>query len=298
MNAVPMKKENESVFTKLLTEVEKVNPAMGDLQELSALLVMPDEEFKLVAPFFLEELQKSFNNVSDRLLLAQALNASGNKLEDVLEGYYKIYQEIDEQFDGVLSTPKKDFLKQMILFSYNAIAETEGITKKTIQIPIELCHPDAILPAYANLGDAGLDVFAIEDVVINPGETVLVHTGLKMAIPYGYELQVRPKSGRALKTKMRVANTPGTIDSGYRDEICVIIDNIEPPIKDIAYEFDENGKPVIISIVHGASYSIGKGEKFAQLVLNEIPKVAFLQVETVSAIGENRGGGFGSSGLR
>ena len=143
-----------------------------------------------------------------------------------------------------------------------------------------------------------MDVYALDDYTINPGETQLIPTGIKLALPPGYEIQVRPKSGRALKTKLRVANTPGTVDAGYRDEIKVIIENIEPPIKDISYEFDENGKPIITSILHGSSYTIGKGEKFCQLVLMEVPKAAFYRVEKVSEIGEDRGGGFGSTGLK
>jgi dUTP pyrophosphatase len=153
------------------------------------------------------------------------------------------------------------------------------------------------MPQYANATDSGMDVYALEDYTINPGETLLVPTGIKMAIPAGYEIQVRPKSGRALKTKLRVANTPGTVDAGYRDEIKVIIENVESPIKAIDYEFDENGKPVINSILHGSAYHIGEGEKFCQLVLMEVPKAALYRVESVSEIGENRGGGFGSSGL-
>lgn len=86
-------------------------------------------------------------------------------------------------------------------------------------------------------------------------------------------------------------------DPGYRDEVGVIIDNIEPRIKDITYEFDEQHRPIITSILHGSAFTIGKGEKFAQLVLNEVPKVSFFQVESVAGIGENRGGGFGSSSI-
>ena len=249
-------------------------------------------------PIFIDELQKSFNNISDKLLLTQTLNASGVKVEDLQDSYLKINEEIDGQLRAALSRSKRDFLKKMMAITYNAIADTEGIAKKIIQIPIELCHQDAKIPTYANIGDAGLDIYALEDITIHPGETKLVKTGLKVAIPYGYELQVRPKSGRALKTKFRVANAPGTIDSGYRDEIGVIIDNIEPPIKDIEYTFDDKGQPIIHSILHGSDFTIGKGEKFAQLVLNEVPKVSFYQVESVAGIGENRGGGFGSSGVK
>lgn len=291
-------KENRGIFTDLIEEFEKINPELGGFEEFAMLLSMPEEQFALLAPIFLDELQKSMNNTNDRLFLAQALNAAGQTSEDMQKSINKLFEEIDAKLDKTISKQKKDFLKRLLAITYNCVAETEGVSKKIIQIPIECCHPDAKIPTYANLGDAGLDIYAIDDFTIAPGETKLIPTGLKVAIPYGYELQVRPKSGRALKTKMRVANTPGTIDSGYRDEIGIIIDNIEPPIKDIAYEFDENGRPIITSILHGNSYTIGKGEKFAQLVLNEIPKVSFFEVENISEIKGDRGGGFGSSGLK
>ena len=291
-------KEKKNLFEEIAKEIEQVNPALGGFEELAEILALPEDKFAILEPIFIDELQKSFNNISDKLVLVQTLNASGIKVEDLQESYLKINEEIDGQLGASLSRPKRDFLKKMLGITYNAIADTEGIAKKVIQIPIELCNKDAKIPTYANIGDAGLDIYALEDITVHPGETKLVKTGLKVAIPYGYELQVRPKSGRALKTKFRVANTPGTIDSGYRDEIGVIIDNIEPPIKDIEYSFDDNGKPIIQSILHGSDFTIGKGEKFAQLVLNEVPKVSFYQVESVAGIGENRGGGFGSSGVK
>lgn len=290
--------EQTGIFIDLMKEVEKINPELGGFEELGMLISLPDEQFSLLAPIFLDELQKSMNNTNDRLFLAQALNATGQTVEELQTSVNKLFEEIDSKLDTSISKAKKDFLKNMLAITYNCVAETEGIAKKIIQIPIETCHPDAKIPTYANIGDAGLDLYAIDDFTINPGETKLIPTGLKVAIPYGYELQVRPKSGRALKTKMRVANTPGTIDSGYRDEIGVIIDNIEPPIKDITYEFDVNGNINITSILHGEPYTIGKGEKFAQLVLNEIPKVSFFEVESVLKIEGDRGGGFGSSGLK
>lgn len=294
----PQKEEQKNLFEEIAKEIEQVNPALGGFEELGAVLALPDDQFAILSPIFLDELEKSFNNISDKLILVQTLNAAGVKVEDVQESYLSIAKEIDGQLGASISRPKRDFLKKMMAITYNAIADTEGIAKKVIQIPIELCHPDAKIPTYANLGDAGLDIYATEDITVHPGETKLVMTGLKMAIPYGYEMQVRPKSGRALKTKFRIANTPGCIDSGFRGEVGVIIDNIEPPIKDIEYEFDENGEIHIKSILHGSDFTIGKGEKFAQLVLNEVPKVSFYQVETISDIGGDRGGGFGSSGVK
>lgn len=297
-NTQEFAEKRNSVFEALMKEIENVNPVLGGFEELAAILSLSDEHFAMVAPIFLNELEKSFGNMNDKLLIAQAMNAAGLSSYEVQQQYKHIAAQLDKDFAGVLPQAKVDFLKKMLAISYNAMAEINGVEKRIIQIPIERCHPDARIPTYANVGDAGLDVYALEDITIHPGETKLIKTGIKVAIPYGYELQVRPKSGRALKTKFRVANTPGTIDSGYRDEIGVIIDNIEPPIADITYHFEDDGKIVIDSILHGKDFTIGKGEKFAQLVLNEVPKVNFFEVESVANIEGDRGGGFGSSGLK
>ena len=94
-----------------------------------------------------------------------------------------------------------------------------------IKLPMEKCRDNAVAPTYANDGDAGMDLYSCEDILVKPGCSVLVPTGLKMAIPYGYEVQIRPRSGISLKTPLRVPNSPGTIDCGYRDEVNVIIYN-------------------------------------------------------------------------
>lgn len=262
---------------------------------ISNMLSLPEDEFQLLAPGVLQSFQQSINNPNDELILVQALNAVGGQVDDIEKAFISLSEEIDKL---KLPQMKREFLKQICGAIVNAIKETDGISKRIIQIPIELCHKDAAIPQYAHISDSGLDVYALEDITVKPGETLLVPTGIKVAIPVGYELQVRPKSGRALKTKLRVANTPGTIDQGYRDEIKVIIENVEAPIKDITYDFDEKGRPVITSILHGSDFTIGKGEKFCQLVLAMVPKASFYRVDTVLGIGENRGGGFGSTGLK
>lgn len=290
------KEKTPSLFEGVLRGLGEAN--FGDLEDLGALLALPDEQFMLLSGAILLQLEKSLNDVNDRILMVQGMNAAGVKAEDIAVSYLQISQQIDEQLSNILSRPKRDFLKRMLGMIANAINETEGMSKRTIQIPIEICHENVKIPAYARIGDAGMDIFALEDIEVKPGETKLIPTGIKVAIPIGYELQVRPKSGRALKTKLRVANTPGTIDSGYRDEIGVIIENIESPIKDITYEFDSEGRPIITSIEHGRPFYIGKGEKFAQLILSEVPTASFYQVDSVDNIGENRGGGFGSTGVK
>ena len=264
-------------------------------KELAIVLSMSEENFKTISEVILQEMEKELNKPEIRLQVIQELTMGASK-EQILQ----IYKEAIETTDNYenLSQQKKDFLKRVFMLIANVVEEDFGESKDIVNIPIELCNSEAKLPTYANAGDAGLDVYALEDYTILPGETKLIPTGIKVAIPYGYELQVRPKSGRALKTKLRVANTPGTIDSGYRDEVGVIIENVEAPVKEIKYDFDEKGNIIIKSILHGQPYYINKGEKFAQLVLAKVSTANFIQVENIGQIEGNRGGGFGSTGLK
>lgn len=273
---------------------------LGDGNEDSEMVLMlvqalgaDEDTFGIVAPGIMQGLQQLLNNPNDKIALTQALNATGFKAEDLVGDVSAFMEEVDK-ISG-LSVQKKDFIKNFFAAYINAINDTEGIAKRNVPVAIELCHPDAKIPQYAHISDSGADVYALEDITVHPGETVLVSTGLKVALLPGFEIQVRPKSGRALKTKLRVANTPGTIDQGYRDEIKVIIENVEPPIKDISV--DEDGK--VTSILYGSDFTIGKGEKFCQLVLNEVPKMSFYRVESVTEVDEeNRLGSFGSTGIK
>ena len=296
-NARAQQLDTNTMIHQWLEENKDIQGDDEQFRILASLLSLPEDQFALLAPVFLEEMEHGYNDPATQLVLVQMYNLQGVKEEDLREEYFKLADAIDEVADQ-FSAQKRDFLKQMLFLNLNVMAAAEGIAKRIINIPIELCHPNAKMPAYAHLTDAGMDIYALEDITIAPGETVLIPTGIKVALPAGYELQVRPKSGRCLKTKLRVANTPGTIDAGYRDEIGVIIDNIDAPIRKI--HIPDNNRPLTIGdIEFGQSYTIGKGEKFAQLVLSEVPKVAWYQVDSVTnAEGENRNGGFGSTGLQ
>lgn len=283
--------------------VEEVRDALSQLNSLdgnsidaiAVLLSMDDAQFELVSPGILDSFLRSLNTTNARLMLAQSINATGSTAESVQNEFLQLVNEIDIITD--LTAPKRDFLKKLLHGINTAISETEGIAKRYIQIPFVKCHPDAKMPEYAHPDDSGMDVYAVDDYVIHPGETKLIPTGIKMAVPNGYEIQIRPKSGRALKTKMRIANSIGTVDAGFRGELQVIIENIEPPIKDITYDFDDNGRPIITSILRGSDMTIGKGEKFAQLVLMEVPKAVLFQVESLDDT-ERGNGGFGSTNLK
>ena len=288
--------EKQNAFEAIMNGIQEVNPEIGGFDELAMLLSLPEDQFVLLAPVFLDELEKSFNNVQDKIFVAQAVNAAGQKLEDIQAIFINLIESIDSQFMGVLTTSKRDFLKRLLSISYNSLAETEGVIKRTVQVPIELTSEDAKIPQYANLGDGAVDLYSPADYTIKPGETVIIPCDIKVALPYGYAFLIHPRSGTSAKTKLRIANSVGLIYSQYKGVIGVIIENIEPPIKDITYEFDENGRPVLTSVLHGQSYFISKGERFAQMRLVEVPTASFFQVESVAGIGDDRGGGFGSSG--
>jgi dUTP pyrophosphatase len=142
-----------------------------------------------------------------------------------------------------------------------------------MKIKIKRLHADAQVPRYAHgpLEDAGMDLHAVEDVVLDPQSPKLVPTGLSIEVPPGYEAQLRPRSGLALKHAITLPNSPATIDPGYRGEVKVILLNM--------------GKD---------PYTVHKGDRIAQMVIAKYEAVEFDEGELSDS---NRGeGGFGSSG--
>lgn len=169
-----------------------------------------------------------------------------------------------------------------------------------VEVCITRCRKNACLPFYAKPSDAGMDLAAAEEVVLAPGETKLVPTGLKVAIPEGYEIQVRPRSGLSLNTPLRIPNSPGTIDAGFRDEICVILSNISSISRnDLAVSDDVAAIPTYPVSEKGSkpgNYRIQAGDRIAQIVLQKVPQIQWKEQDSVTEIGCNRGGGFGSTG--
>ena len=266
---------------------------IGGLEMLEALLETPDEQFVLIAPKFLEVLQSTLEDPQTRIEFRAYLQDKSYTTQDITDEA-RAFNEAIEQMD-FLSEPKKDVLKQAIAMSVNLLQEINNSMERVIEIPCEIAE-GVELPAYANEGDAGLDIYSPKEYTIGPGETKIIPTGIKVAIPKGYAILIQPRSGQSVKTKLRIANTPGLIDSGYRDEIGVIVENIEPPFKDLGYHFDDNGKPIIDSILHGQAYTIAEGQRFAQMRLVQVPTASFVQVDSVANLGEDRGGGFGHTG--
>lgn len=142
------------------------------------------------------------------------------------------------------------------------------------QLKVKLINKDAKLPQYANPGDAGLDLYSVEEKVIQPGEAELIATGMIIELPRGTEAQVRPRSGLALKHQVTVLNSPGTIDEGYRGEVKVILIN------------------------HGKKeFKVEKQMRIAQMIVAPVSKVNVIEVKDVSDT-ERGEGGFGSTGMQ
>ncbi|MBQ5531083.1 MAG: dUTP diphosphatase [Kiritimatiellae bacterium] len=133
--------------------------------------------------------------------------------------------------------------------------------------------PCAVLPRYAREGDAGMDLSSAENCVVPPHGRVLVHTGLAMELPPFFEAQVRPRSGLALKHGITVLNTPGTIDSGYRGEIGVVL-------------YNTTGEP----------FEVSAGDRIAQLVIARYSVADPVEVGELGSTGRGEGG-FGSTGV-
>lgn len=142
-----------------------------------------------------------------------------------------------------------------------------------VEVLITRLDPDLPLPSYGHPGDAGLDLFARIDTVIEPGERALVPTGVAIALPAGYAAFVHPRSGLALRHGLGVVNGPGTVDAGYRGEISVILINHDP----------------------ASAITLKRGDRIAQLVVQRVSHAHLIEVTELP--GSHRGeGGFGSTG--
>ena len=176
-------------------------------------------------------------------------------------------------------------------------------------VNIKRLHPDCHVPRYATELAAGFDLVAVEDVIIAPGETALVPLGFAVEIPPGFEMQVRPRSGISLRTKLRVANAPGTVDGDFRGEVGVIVDNNATGGNFIDYSYGLIDGRFIGDVAEGQTveceadyedisvyYLIRKGDRIAQGVIAPVERVTFAVVDELSETVRGTGG-FGHTGI-
>lgn len=262
-----MKNELKEIFRSMPTMTGEISEQWIELMEL------PDDKFDIIYPEFRQSLLSAYTStdfqqkILDQLEMTPVEDIAGEK--EVIEQFI---HEINQ--DPSLSAKKKSLLEEMFNAVLNVLISAVNTGRLNIKVGIVKLNPDAIIPQYAHPTDAGADICAIEETKLEPGETKIVKTGIAVAIPAGYEIQVRPRSGLSLKSGLRIANAPGTIDAEYRGEIGVIMTNT----KDIPYVID-------------------KGMKIAQLVIAPTPMIKWEEVATVEELGTTSRGadGFGST---
>ena len=195
----------------------------------------------------------------------------------------KIREEITKQFEKIQSDAgveiDEDYqqeLEEMLGMSIDDMEKEINRMSRTKTIKIELTSEDSVFPKYAYPSDSGFDLHASEEVIIGPFGRALVPTGLKLSFEEGYEIQVRPKSGLAIKQGLTVLNTPGTVDQGYTGEIQVIVFN-----------------------TNNTTITIPKGMKIGQGVLCPVVQGKYVNFEPVDKLEDKDRGnnGFGSTGL-
>ena len=195
----------------------------------------------------------------------------------------KLREDIEKQFENIKNElgiePDENYqreLEDMLGLSFEQMEKDINDMAKTRTIKVVLTHENSVFPSYAYPSDSGFDLYSTEEAIIPPFGRALVATGLKLSFDEGYEIQVRPKSGLAIKQGLTVLNTPGTVDQGYTGEIQVII-------------FNTNNTTV----------TIPKKTKIGQAVLCPVVNGNFVNFERVDKVDDKdrSDNGFGSTGI-
>lgn len=222
------------------------------------------------------EMFNSDENIEKAIYEKVAYCRANNLTEDDLIEENKTAKETMEDLFKDTSKIKRDLLINIFssALKINDKILENGLFPK-VNVRVQKLFDDVELPKYAHYnGDSGLDIKTISDIIIKPQSTIIAPTGIKVAIPLGYEIQIRPRSGNSLKYQdLFVANSPGTIDANYREELGIILRNIG----------DE-------------SIFISKGTKIAQAVLCPVIKLQWIEVDDINEFPTERKGGYGSTG--
>ena len=244
---------------------EEIKQVFKTIQDL------PDESIELILPQIEDEFKKMIDEQDLVNKTKTEFLQEGYTIADI-KGIKQSYDDIANDYFKLVSptSPKGRYISALVGV-YKGILDKivkEGFSR-TVNIKVVKDTEDAILPAYAHFGDAGADLYANEEVDIQPNEVKIISTGLRVEIPDGYEMQVRPRSG--MTTKTPIIGQFGTVDSGYRGPLGVMLYN------------------------HGdTSYRVQKGDRIAQAVIAPTYHGNFLISESLSET-ERGEGGFGST---
>ena len=282
---------------KVLKQMEDVfnDPDADGIKILSAFLALPDEQFQILRPIVQDIMIKAYEEPQTQMILVNLFAQAGVSIDDIINNTDLIADALFSDNTQIeLSEPKKDFIKFLFSAIANSISSSTINPAHVVEIPVVLCRENAKLPTYSTNGSAAMDVYSPMEVELNPGECKIIPIGIKVAIPHGYGLLIQPRSGLSSRIKLRIPNSPGLIDEDYHEEIGVIVENIDPKIKEIGLELKDG--EILDGTLFGSSITIGKDERFAQMRLIEVPRVRWRQVESFGGFEEDHGAGFGSTG--
>ncbi len=255
-------------FAKLFEELE----LEGIFSDMAWVLDAPQATFDATKNDMLDAIAQQYTSDIFMKEIANNDELEISDLKEQIAEIYNIFEEIFENENYELPKDRCEFFLQVLEIVMNMVNDIPE--RKMVEVIIETCHDKAVIPSYAHNTDAGADIYAVEDAEIPGNTTMIIKTGLKVAIPNGWEIQIRPRSGMSAKTPIRIANAPGTIDTGYRDEVGIICHNTSP-----------------------YPYTIKEGDRIAQMVISSVPMIKFTSGK-VSNIEGDRGGGFGSTDLK
>ena len=264
-------------LTKLVPQMNEATEKLVEL--IGQIIEIPDESLNqnqvdMILGMVNGSLTPKLREESTTYILNEMKTKPYSECKEMIEVMDSIADDLIEEF-GIVSALKQDLVRGIFkIFADLAREAFERLEGYDTVVHFQLVHPNAKIPTYAHDTDAGADVYAPDDVIIAPGARgQMVDTGFKMAMAPGWYMAVCPRSGLSYKTTMRIANTPGTIDADYRNNVGILIDNLS----------DET------IVIHA-------GDRIAQFVLHPVYRFKGVVTDDVNQIGENRGGGFGSTG--
>lgn len=258
---------------QLQNNLKALMPDDESIPQLFQLIDLPDAKFDQIYPQLQSMAETTFKSGAFQKDVLQNLTVYKASNEVDIEAERATVEELIKEIkeDDTLSANKQAFLISILEAATLSVYDLMQNPRERVEVKIQLISSTAKIPTYAHPTDAGADIFANETVVFEPGETKIVPTGIKVAIPAGYEIQIRPRSGMSLKTGMRIANAPGTIDSDYRGEVGVIMTN-----------------------TFNSKWTIMSGDKIAQMVIAPVPMIKWIETDNLDET-ERGEGGFGST---
>lgn len=243
------------------------------------IVALPDEKItEAVVDEVIKQMEEAIYKEDKNKILYEMAEQMKKNITEAHNGLKELETLTQDLIDELqpLSKEKEGLIRALMDCFISLMREAIVLVDENYDtvVHFELIREGAKLPTYAHDEDAGADIYAPEDITI-PAHAFgfIAPTGLKMAMPRGWKMDVRPRSGLSHKTKLRVSNSPGTIESNYRNEVGILFDNFS----------DE-------------PYIFKAGERMAQFVISKSYRFKGMISEDVSSIGNDRGGGFGSSG--